>query len=293
MNSLLSKFFIKRKFILMNYAVEELKSKYFKKSLTGLGNIILKLDNLLGTESEFGKRYSDKKDIIMKSEEKKIVNEKTSELEKTENNSNQEKKDIKEKKEKKEKNENKESKPKNDDKNNNSKKDENILKFEDIDLRVAQIEKIVEMEGSDNLYHCFVNVGEGNLRTIGCGLRKYGVSKEEFTKDKIVVFANLKEKKLASIMSQGMILSASNKEGTQFELIRPPKDSKVGDNVYLDLEKNEPKENFLECISANKFTKAMPLFSTNDNLECCFSNCRLRTKDGSVVVPTLKNSPIS
>lgn len=285
MNSYIGKFLIKRKFILMNYAVEELKSKYFKKSLTSLGNIILNLDNILGTESEFGKKYSDIKELKMKSENKNIIN-------------NEDKKDdaFDSKTDKKEKKEKKDTKPKNEkneDKKDSNKKDENLLKFEDIDLRVAQVEKIIDMEGSDNLYHCFVNVGEGTLRTIGCGLRKFGVSKEEFTKDKIVVFANLKEKKLATIMSQGMILSASNKEGSQFELIRPAKESKVGDNVYLDFEKNEPKVKFLECISANKFTKAMPLFSTNENLECCFSNYKLKTTTGNVVVPSLKNSPIS
>ena len=47
-----------------------------------------------------------------------------------------------------------------------------------------------------------------------------------------VVFANVKPRKLAGIMSDGMTMSASNVNHT--ELMRPPDGSKVGERIYLE-----------------------------------------------------------
>lgn len=49
-----------------------------------------------------------------------------------------------------------------------------------------------------------------------------------------VVFANLKPRKLAHIMSQGMVMMASNADKTEIELIRPPAGSKIGERVFLE-----------------------------------------------------------
>jgi aminoacyl tRNA synthase complex-interacting multifunctional protein 1 len=49
-----------------------------------------------------------------------------------------------------------------------------------------------------------------------------------------VVFANLKPRKLADIMSEGMVLCASNSDHTRVELMRPPAGSKVGERVVLE-----------------------------------------------------------
>jgi len=49
-----------------------------------------------------------------------------------------------------------------------------------------------------------------------------------------VVFANLKPRKLADIMSQGMVMCAGNADHTQVELMRPPEGSKVGERVVLE-----------------------------------------------------------
>jgi aminoacyl tRNA synthase complex-interacting multifunctional protein 1 len=49
-----------------------------------------------------------------------------------------------------------------------------------------------------------------------------------------VVFANLKPRKLADIMSEGMVLCASNADHTKVELMRPPAGSKVGERVVLE-----------------------------------------------------------
>jgi tRNA-binding EMAP/Myf-like protein len=49
----------------------------------------------------------------------------------------------------------------------------------------------------------------------------------------VIVFANLKPRKLVDIMSNGMILCASASDKSVVELIRPPEGSKIGERVQL------------------------------------------------------------
>jgi len=68
------------------------------------------------------------------------------------------------------------------------------------------------------------------LRDIGSGLQGK-ITKEELKDGLIVVFANLKPRKLADFMSNGMIMCASNEAKDFFELMRPPAGSKVGERL--------------------------------------------------------------
>ena len=99
-----------------------------------------------------------------------------------------------------------------------------------------RVGKIVECEAhpnSDKLYIEKIDVGEGSLRKIGSGLQKH-ISLDDMLSDLVIVAANLKERKLADIMSQGMVLCASSAEKDKIELLRPPAGSKVGERVQLE-----------------------------------------------------------
>lgn len=78
-----------------------------------------------------------------------------------------------------------------------------------------------------------IDLGEGSLRTIGSGLQEF-IPLEEMTEGLCVVFANLKPRKLADIMSEGMVMCASNTDHTQVEIMRPPEGAKVGERVTLE-----------------------------------------------------------
>jgi tRNA-binding EMAP/Myf-like protein len=54
------------------------------------------------------------------------------------------------------------------------------------------------------------------------------------TKGLCVVWANLKPRKLAHIMSQGMVMCAGNADHTQIEIVRPPEGAKIGERVSLE-----------------------------------------------------------
>jgi len=100
------------------------------------------------------------------------------------------------------------------------------VNFEDwskLDLRVAEIKKVEEIEGADKLYKLTLDVGEIGERIICSGLKEY-YSSEELLNKKIIYFSNLKPKKLRGILSQGMLLAASNEDDSKVVLISPSED---------------------------------------------------------------------
>ena len=87
---------------------------------------------------------------------------------------------------------------------------------------------------SEKLYIEKIDLGEdGHIRTIVSGLQQF-VSLDDMLADKIMVFANMKPKKLAGIMSEGMVLCASNADHTAVELMRPSNDTPIGERVTLE-----------------------------------------------------------
>ena len=50
----------------------------------------------------------------------------------------------------------------------------------------------------------------------------------------VVVAMNLKPKKVANFMSNGMVLCASGPNKSKIEIMRPPADAKLGERVKLE-----------------------------------------------------------
>jgi methionine--tRNA ligase beta chain len=101
--------------------------------------------------------------------------------------------------------------------------------FSKIDLRVAKILEVEEIEGADKLYKLTIDIGS-EKRTICAGIKEY-YSKEDLAGKQIIVVANLKPRKLRGIESQGMLLAASNSDHTKISLIMPDSEIEVGSVV--------------------------------------------------------------
>ena len=124
-------------------------------------------------------------------------------------------------------------------KTNKEKKTEGIMTmgevtfddFAKLDLRVAEIKSVEDIEGADKLYKISLDVGrEIGERTVCAGIKKY-YSKEELVGRKVVYFANLKPRKLKGIESQGMLLAAFTEDDSKVSLVMPgelPNGSRVG-----------------------------------------------------------------
>lgn len=110
---------------------------------------------------------------------------------------------------------------------------EGIASYEDwtkLDLRVAEIKQVEEIEGADRLYKLTLDVGKLGERTICAGIKEH-YSIEELTGKKIIYFSNLAPRKLKGIESQGMLLAAYTDDESQVILLTPDKDTEAGNQV--------------------------------------------------------------
>lgn len=105
----------------------------------------------------------------------------------------------------------------------------NFEDFEKLDLRVAEIKNVEEIEGADKLYKLSITLGDED-RTIVAGIKQY-YTKEELQNKKIIVLTNLKPRTLRGIESQGMLLAASSKDHKTVSLISPDQDMEAGSIV--------------------------------------------------------------
>jgi len=99
--------------------------------------------------------------------------------------------------------------------------------FAKLDLRVAKVLAAEKVEGADKLLKLSLDLG-GETRTVVSGIAKY-YKPEEMVGKNVIMIANLKPVKLRGIMSEGMILAAS--EGDNLVLSTVDKDIPSGSEV--------------------------------------------------------------
>jgi methionyl-tRNA synthetase len=102
----------------------------------------------------------------------------------------------------------------------------NYEDFEKLDLKVAQIKEVEDIEGADKLYKLTIDVGD-ETRTICAGIKEH-YSKEELKDKQIIIIANLAPRKLKGIESKGMLLAAVSEDHKSVTLISPDKNVEPG-----------------------------------------------------------------
>lgn len=116
------------------------------------------------------------------------------------------------------------------DKNQEKGEKMNIVSYEEfkkLDLRVAKIINIEDIQGADKLYKITIEIGE-EKRTIVAGIKKQ-YKKDELLGRLIVVITNLEPAKIRGVESNGMLLAAS--DGDMISILSPDKDIKTGSIV--------------------------------------------------------------
>jgi len=113
-----------------------------------------------------------------------------------------------------------------------------------------------------------------------------------------MVFANLKPRKLADLMSEGMVLCAANEDHSVCEVMRPPAGAVVGERVQL--EGNPcggaalPKEMAKVLAPKKKFMeRCLDKLMVNEKSEGSYNGVRLMTSKGPIICKSLTNMGIS
>jgi methionyl-tRNA synthetase len=99
--------------------------------------------------------------------------------------------------------------------------------FARIDLRVAQVLAAEKIEGSDKLLKLQIRIGNEERQLVAGIAQHY--TPESLVGTEIVVVANLKPAKLRGVLSQGMLLAAS--DGKTLGLLRPERTVEPGAKV--------------------------------------------------------------
>ena len=104
------------------------------------------------------------------------------------------------------------------------------IEFKDwqkLDLRIARILEVEDVEGKDKLFKLQVDLGEQKKQLVA-GIKPH-YSKEELQGKTIIVVNNLAPAKIAGIESQGMLLAASDDSG--ISILTTDKEVKLGSIV--------------------------------------------------------------
>ncbi|XP_071707360.1 tRNA-aminoacylation cofactor arc1-like [Rutidosis leptorrhynchoides] len=126
-------------------------------------------------------------------------------------------------------------------------------------IQVGFIRKASKHPSADSLLVEEIDVGEGKCRQVVSGLAKY-CTPEELQDRLVVLITNVKPGKLRDVLSEGLVLCASNADHTAVEPLIVPKGAKIGECVtfYGHEGKPEdvlnPKKKQLDKITPNLFT---------------------------------------
>lgn len=108
------------------------------------------------------------------------------------------------------------------------------VKFSDwqkLDLRVAKILKIEDIEDADKLYKLSVDLGkELGKRTLVAGIKPY-YKKEELKNRACIIFTNLEPRKIRGIESQGMLLASVSADESKVSLLQPDSGMDLGSKI--------------------------------------------------------------
>lgn len=113
-------------------------------------------------------------------------------------------------------------------KKENNEMEDGLIGFDDfkkVEMVVALVTNGEKLENADKLLKLEVDTGSDN-RTLVAGIALY-YSPEELIGKKIIIVKNLKPVKLRGVLSQGMILAASDKDGRPF-IPEIPEETPVG-----------------------------------------------------------------
>jgi len=158
-----------------------------------------------------------------------------------------------------------------------------------LDIRVGKIVTVKAHEDADTLYVETIDLGESKPRTVVSGLRKF-IPLEEMQNRLVVVLCNLKPSKLKGVLSEAMVLAASDASHTQVELLIPPSGSVPGERVIFEGFKGEPEEQ----LNPKKkvWETIQPMFSTTDDCVAVYKNIPFKTAAGIIKVKSIKQGNI-
>jgi export-related chaperone CsaA len=102
--------------------------------------------------------------------------------------------------------------------------------FAKLDIRVGKIIEVEDAETKKPMYKIKVDFGSLGIKQAIAGIKPY-YSKEELLNKKFIFVFNMEPKKIGNILSECMILAASNENKDKVIILQPEKDIEIGSKV--------------------------------------------------------------
>ncbi|XP_047341486.1 aminoacyl tRNA synthase complex-interacting multifunctional protein 1 [Impatiens glandulifera] len=144
-------------------------------------------------------------------------------------------------------------------------------------IQVGLIRKAWKHPSADSLLVEEIDVGEAKVRQVVSGLAKY-CTPEELTNRQIVLITNVKPGKLRDVVSEGLVLCASNEDHTVVEPLIPPKGAKVGECVSFSGHDGKPED--VLNPKKKQLDKITPHLFTSEKGVATFKGIPFMTSDG-------------
>nr|GEW89898.1 aminoacyl tRNA synthase complex-interacting multifunctional protein 1 isoform X2 [Tanacetum cinerariifolium] len=128
-----------------------------------------------------------------------------------------------------------------------------------LNIQIGLIRKASKHPSADSLLVEEIDVGEGKVRQVVSGLAKY-CSPDDLTNRLVALITNVKPGKLRDVVSEGLVLCASNADHTAVEPLIVPEGAKIGECVTFAGYEGKPedvlnpKKKQLDKITPNLFT---------------------------------------
>ncbi|XP_057541160.1 tRNA-aminoacylation cofactor arc1 [Amaranthus tricolor] len=128
-----------------------------------------------------------------------------------------------------------------------------------LNIQVGLIRKAWKHPSADSLLVEEIDVGESKVRQVVSGLAKY-CSPDDLLNRRVAFITNVKPGKLRDVVSEGLVLCASNEDHSVVEPLLPPEGATIGERVSFEGHDGKPedvlnpKKKQLDKITPHLFT---------------------------------------
>ncbi|CAK9135900.1 unnamed protein product [Ilex paraguariensis] len=144
-------------------------------------------------------------------------------------------------------------------------------------LQVGLVRKAWKHPSADSLLVEEIDIGDIKCRQVVSGLAKY-LSPEEMMNRRVVLITNVKPGKLRDVMSEGLVLCASNEDHTIVVPLTPPEGATIGEHVSFSGHEGKPED--VLNPKKKQFDKIAPHLFTNDEGVATFKGIPFMTSAG-------------
>ncbi|XP_073144559.1 tRNA-aminoacylation cofactor ARC1 isoform X2 [Henckelia pumila] len=144
-------------------------------------------------------------------------------------------------------------------------------------IQIGHICKAWKHPSADSLLVEEIDVGEAKCRQVVSGLAKY-FSPDQLTNRRVVLITNVKPGKLRDVMSEGLVLCASNQDHSIVEPLIAPDEAKIGECVTFSGHDGRPED--VLNPKKKQLDKITPHLFTNDQGVATFKNIPFMTSAG-------------